>query len=366
VFPGSNANSTTGPDPVGSCGAMANDVWYAYTASCNGIATAEFCNAGNANYDTVLTAWLGSCGALSEIVCNDDSCGLQSHITFGVTSGTVYYISAGGFGGSIGTFNLSVFCTVPSGNDICAGAIGISEGTPVLGSNIGATSGGDPIVTSCGFQNGADVWYVVVPVCTGPYQATTCQGPTNVDTVLGIWDGTGGCGNLIAVACNDDDPTGCTAGQVFGLESRVNWNAVAGTPYYISVAGYFGGTGTFQLLVTSGSGLTLTFTNSGPGTIGYSVAGGPPGGSAFTAVTLAAGNFPAGWFFGIDIGFAELANEINTGFPFLVGLTPCGNVNVGPFGGLPSGLNIYGVTLGIPFGGGVVTQVSAPQSTTVP
>jgi hypothetical protein len=345
---------------------MANDVWYAYTASCTGIAVAEFCNAGNANYDTVLTIWSGSCGGLVELSCNDDWCFLQSMVTFGVTAGSVYYLSVGGFGGSQGNFNLSVSCFTPSGNDICSNAVSITEGVLTNGSNIGATSGGDPIVTNCGFSNGPDIWYVIVPSCTGLYTATTCDPGTGFDTVLGIWDGTGGCGNLVAVACNDDDPTGCTTGGWFGLESRVSWSAVAGTPYYISVAGYAGNTGSFAMMVSIGSGLTLTFTSTNPGTLGYDIIGGTPSGAAFTAVTFNAGAFPTGWFFGIDIGFPELANEVNIGFPFLVGLTACGSLTVGPFTGLPSGLTVYGVTLALPFGGSFPTVFSPPATATVP
>jgi len=366
VFAGSNALATSGPDPLGSCGAMGNDVWYAYTASCTGIAIAEFCNAGNATYDTVLTAWSGSCGTLLELSCNDDWCGLSSHITFGVTTGVVYYISVGGFGGSTGNFNLSVSCLVPAGNDVCSGALSLPEAVVTNGTNVGTTTGPDPVVTNCGFANSSDVWYVLVPSCSGTYTATTCLAGTNFDTVLGIWDGTGGCGNLIALACNDDDPTFCQSGQAFGLESRVSWTATAGTSYYISLAGYAGNTGNFQLIAQLGSGMALTFTNNGVGTIGYQVVGAPPNGACFTGITLQAGAYPTGWFFGIDIGFAELSSEINTGFPFLTGLTACGSTTVGPFAGVPSGLTLYGVALGFPFGASFPSVISPPATATVP
>ena len=52
--------------------------WYAYTASCDGTATATTC--GGSAYDTALSAW-DSCGG-SQLACNDDACGLQSTIAW--------------------------------------------------------------------------------------------------------------------------------------------------------------------------------------------------------------------------------------------------------------------------------------------
>jgi hypothetical protein len=369
VIAGSNVGATSGGvDPIGGCGAMGTDVWYAYTASCSGVATATFCSGGgSATYDTVLAAWTGTCGALSPLACNDDTCGLQSQISFGVTAGIVYPISVGGFAGGVGSFNLSLSCSPPAANDFCSAAVVLSAGVPVLGSNLTASTGPDPVVTSCGFNNGPDVWYVFVPTCSGTYEVTTCQGTnTGMDTVLGVWDATAGCGSLVPVACNDDDPTGCSGGVYFGLESRTSWLANAGTAYMISVAGYAGNTGNFGVVVTSLSGMTLNFFVA-PGSIGYQISGGPTGSTAFTGITLAQGTYPNGWFFGIDAGFAELVNEYNLGFPFFSTLGGiCGGSTVGPFVGAPSGLTVFGVSVIVPFGGtGPVTH-SNPATGTVP
>src|SRR5438105_291121 len=71
---GSNVGATSGAsDPVGSCGYMGSDVWYSYQASCTGNVTASLCAPGaGANFDTVLSAWDGSCGcaALVQLACN--------------------------------------------------------------------------------------------------------------------------------------------------------------------------------------------------------------------------------------------------------------------------------------------------------
>jgi hypothetical protein len=135
--------------------------------------------------------------------------------------------------------------------------------------------------------------------------------------------------------------------------------------YYISVGGFASSTGTFDLLVNSGGGITLTFLTPGTGNLGYMVTGGPSNGTAFTAITLNAGAFPNGWFFGIDIPLQELGVEINFGFPFSTGLDSCGNATIGPFSGLPSGLTVYGVSLGTPSGSFTPTAFSAPTTGTV-
>lgn len=248
----------------------------------------------------------------------------------------------------------------PLANDTCATAAAISEGVVTAGTNLTAGTGPDP-VAACGGM-AADVWYVFVASCTGTYTATTCVAGTGYDTVVAVWDGTNGCGSLVPITCNDDN---CNLGAQF-LSSSTSWSATAGNIYYVSVGGFVGSMGNFNLLVNPGGGMNLSITNSGPGTIGYQIVGGPPSGTAFTAITLNAGAFPNGWFFGIDIPLQELAIEINFGFPFSVALDTCGNATVGPFGGVPSGLTVYAVSLGTPNGGTTPTTISNAATGTVP
>jgi hypothetical protein len=337
------------------------------------MATAEFCSAGSATYDSVLAAWSGTCGALSQLACNDDFCGLSSHITFGVLQGTTYYISVGGFVGSTGNFNLSVFCTngppppPPVTNNNCTNAIALALGVPTAGTNVNANNGPEPI-GNCGAM-GNDVWYSVTFPCGGNAVATTCQGAgTTMDTVVAVWDGTGGCGALTPIACNDDTPLGCPGGGSGGLASYVTWNATPGTQYFLSIGGFASTTGNFTVLVTSSNAFNLSFFSNGMGNIGYQLTGGPAGASCFTAVTLNAGVYPAGWFFGIDVGFAELASEFNTGFPFIatLGAGSCPGVTVGPFGPLPSGLQLYGTSVVLPLGGAGPVTASPPATGIVP
>jgi hypothetical protein len=86
----------------------------------------------------------------------------------------------------------------------------------------------------------------------------------------------------------------------------------------------------------------------GPGSIMANIGGGPPSGTFFVAVTLSAGNYPNGWLYGVDIGFQELMLEVNLGMPFTGPLDGCGAIGLGPFTGLPSGMQVFAVTFLIP------------------
>ena len=113
--PFSNVSATSGA--TSACGLMGSDIWYLYEAGEGSQVTVSTC--GNANYDTVLTAFgdfpdcataLGNCEPTNDVDCNDDNpgCGLQSEIEFEASSGGAYFIQVGGFAGSQGTGNLVI------------------------------------------------------------------------------------------------------------------------------------------------------------------------------------------------------------------------------------------------------------------
>jgi hypothetical protein len=242
----------------------------------------------------------------------------------------------------------------------------LSEGVTTPGTNVNATTGGfcpgsDPTSMNCGFANGADVWYSITPTCSGSYTATTCDAATAVDTVVTIWSGS--CGSLVEVGCSDDD-FGCAFAFT---SSTATWTATAGTTYYISVAGFNGSQGTFNITAgPGGAGLTLTFLTAGTGTIGYQVSGGPPNGLAYTAITLVAGAYPVDWFFGVAMTLNDILFQLAFGFPFVASLDACGNFSIGPLCCLPSGLNVYGVSIAATSATAVATAVSSPANGMVP
>jgi hypothetical protein len=361
---GSNVGSTTSIGFGPGCATLNSDVWFTFTPASSGPHQFDTNNGvpAGALSDTVLALYAGC--APGPLACDDDGgAGALSLLTYSLTAGTTYYVQVGDFGGagsvSQGTFWINVtFIPPPPSNDTCAGATVISEGVIVVGSNLGATIGPDP-VGAC-VVNGADVWYTFTASCTGAYRVTTC-GAVGFDEVVSLWGGT--CGALAPIAC-DDDSCGALAGP-----SNIVFSATAGTSYYVSVAGYgspVAAAGTFHLTVGPGTGFALAFAGAGPGSIGYSVTGGPPlGGVAFTAISLTPGLYPNDWFFGIAITIPELASQFSFGYPFSVLLGPCGSATVGPFFGLPAGLTVYAVALGFPSGASFPTVVSNPATFTI-
>jgi hypothetical protein len=351
---GSNVAATTGPDPVMPCGSAAKDVWYSYSAPCTGLVTASTCSPAT-SFDTVLTAWEGSCGcaALVLLACNDDFCGTRSQVVFTAVAGVTYYLSVAGFSGASGSFVLSVGCVagIPT-NDECSGAIAVPVGRRIIGTNVGATqSGATPCVAP------ADVWYSFNPPLFGPVTVSTCNtavgGVTNFDTVIGVFAGTCGALTPIPSACNDD--------ACGGLQSSVTFPAGGGT-LYIRVGGYGGATGTFGLRVYYDALIAVSFFDQGPGTAGFRIDGAKP--YYYLFATLNGGAFPNAWFYGIDISFGELTTELAAGYPFHGPLSACG-VN-GPFGGLPGGLTVYAVAMGATGPGGTLLGISNPVTFTVP
>jgi hypothetical protein len=92
--------TTDSTDPVHSCTGQqdSNSVWYRFTAPINGTATV---NTFGSNYDTVLSAYVGSCSSLREIACHDDVVAAeqrQSTIAFDITTGVTYFIEVATFG----------------------------------------------------------------------------------------------------------------------------------------------------------------------------------------------------------------------------------------------------------------------------
>jgi hypothetical protein len=84
--------------PNGPCGGNGPDIWFAYTATCTGTATADTCAA--TNYDTVIDVYEGvGWPAPDYINCNDDGpgfCPPQSSISFPVVAGQTYTIRVAG------------------------------------------------------------------------------------------------------------------------------------------------------------------------------------------------------------------------------------------------------------------------------
>jgi uncharacterized membrane protein len=113
---GTVGTTTDGPDEPNACDFwgdtnVLSDIWYRYTAACNGIAVASMCD-GDYDYDTKLAVYSGgSCPTTeSALACNDDSCGPGSRLDFRVAPNGEYLIRVGGYEGMQGNGTLTITC----------------------------------------------------------------------------------------------------------------------------------------------------------------------------------------------------------------------------------------------------------------
>ena len=105
--------------------AVNNDVWFEWTSQGTGLATVSACGM---SWDTKISAHPGgACPPVpgTSLACNDDTCGLQSEITFSATNGSTYLLQFGAFstaGSGDGNFTIDVACNpCEPGTTYCVG-----------------------------------------------------------------------------------------------------------------------------------------------------------------------------------------------------------------------------------------------------
>lgn len=214
-----SAATTAADDP--ECAGNGHSVWYSFTSTVDLTVTA---NTFGSDYDTTLSVYTGSRGALEQLACNDDTAGtLQSKVRWNATAGVTFFIMAGSFFDSPGGhLELSVRELPPAPNDDFDNATVITSlpFTDTVDTTRATTAPGDP---SC-FGDDHTVWYAFTPAEDMSLQADT-QG-SDYDTTLSVW--TGSPGAFQQVACNND--------FAFTPQSRVRFNATAGVTYLFMVA----------------------------------------------------------------------------------------------------------------------------------
>ncbi|MBX3407627.1 MAG: proprotein convertase P-domain-containing protein [Phycisphaeraceae bacterium] len=235
---------TVGGGPTSTCaGNGSNAEWFEYQATQTGLATVTTC--GLAFWDTALAAYASCSGP--QLACNDDACGLQSTIQFGVTSGSSYWIRISGFGAATGSGSLEISVAPPRNDDECnsAGVPALSENTFYFGDTFGATTSPTGLIdgqcgTFTGSAGGSDVWATFTPASTSQYEISLCG--SAYDTVLAVFSGCPADAFANLEGCNDD---------FCGLQSQLTLVLNGGTTYYIRIAGYAAAQGSWQLVINN-------------------------------------------------------------------------------------------------------------------
>ena len=278
ILNASNTNTVTDtPNPT--CGGTAiKDVWYKFVYPGGNITITT----GLGTLTDTRVAAYAACPGTTPIACNDDIGGSNyaSQIVLTCTQltiGNTYYIQAGGYNSTTGTFtiraqqaavsgcmdntatNYNPCATINGGgcvysvamtNDICANAIALTPNAPAISvTNTGTTSDGPN--PSCGGTGIKDIWFKF----THTGGSVTIQTTGTVDTRLAVYNSCGGT----MIACDDDDsPAGNNAMIKFGCPVSNGTNGaneddvlVVGQTYYIQAGGYNAVTGTFTIQVSS-------------------------------------------------------------------------------------------------------------------
>jgi Tol biopolymer transport system component len=221
-------------------------VWYKWQAPATG--SIEFSTAGS-NFDTLLGVYTGTTlSSLIPVASNDEEDFNASihtgRVVFKAVAGTIYYIAVDGFydgrAADWGDITLAWKVGPPAPvNDNFATAQSITgnEGR-IKGSNWLATKeAGEPAHATV--AGGKSVWYRFQAPGTGMVSFDTLG--STIDTVMGVYTGTSASALTTVTSNNDADAPGGV------WTSRVTFNAVAGTVYYIAVDAWNGEAGTIIL-----------------------------------------------------------------------------------------------------------------------
>jgi hypothetical protein len=205
------------PDHAGRSGGAS--VWYKWTAPADGAAVVSTCE--TAVLDTLLAVYTGdSVDALDKVEANDDSCGLQSEVSFDAEQGVTYRIAVDGVGGATGEIELQLVLRPPN-DDFASAQVLTGDTGRVEGSNEGSSIELEEPDLGWG-----SVWYRWTAPSTGPATFETCG--SSFDAFLSVFTGPT-LQDLLWVAADYDE---C------GAAIRVHFDAVEGTVYHIAVSSW--------------------------------------------------------------------------------------------------------------------------------
>ncbi len=283
--------------PTPTCGAITQDIWYSYNASCSG--TVVITTLGS-SFDTLLTVYGNNTSVCppcptdntAQLDCNDDfdAATTDSHLIVPVMFGDCLLIRVGGngFGATGGPGMLTIDCvnaglgaccdpvnqtctqTMQAGclapavfhpgdvcsdlncppaplNDDCIINAEMVTGDALIipfNTTLATIDGPPGMPPACTTALAEDVWFGYTATCTGTLTLSMC-GNTNYDAAIEVYDGCSICPTDFTslIACDDN---GCGAGG----ESEVVLPVVSGNCYLLRIGGANGAVGGGMLSVT--------------------------------------------------------------------------------------------------------------------
>jgi hypothetical protein len=206
-----NATSSPSSVPPPSCVTTPRpDVWFSVIVPATGAITVS--TQSGTMTDGVMALYQGTCGALTEIACDDNGIGMPQITQTGLTPGSTVWIRVWGYNtANIGTFSICVTTFTPppplSNDNPCnAATLNItSTCNYTTYTTVGATNTIGVPVPSCGGTPNGDIWFqVTVPPSGSLFINTQALGLS--DGAMAVYTGT--CNSLTQVACDDDGGSG--------------------------------------------------------------------------------------------------------------------------------------------------------------
>ena len=289
-----------------SCSGSGPDVFYSYTASSSNMV--QFLSGSN------VSVFDGSCAG-AELACG-------ANPTLSLTTGQTVLVRVSGTGA--GTIEADEI--IPPGNDLCANAFPVSEGTTAWDNTDAQTDGPDECLSFGVTQVNTDIWFLYTATAAADIVTIDLCGSGIADTKMAVYDALAGCPTATsAIACNDDS---C------GLQSRVRLCGVtAGSSYLIRVGTYaIGDFGTGVLNITGGAACDVTQPSGSIAeaeTCGGDANGGcnlantyeaiPCGNAVVFGTSYADANFrDTDWYSLTTYGAGDITATVNAEFPAVV------------------------------------------------
>ncbi|MDT8301943.1 MAG: GEVED domain-containing protein [Sedimentisphaerales bacterium] len=202
------------------------NIWYCYTATCSGTATASLCGS---SFDTKLAVYHG-CGSIptsSDLIqCGDDFCGRQSEVAFPVTAGHSYLLEVGGYNIlDFGSGVLNISCDdnpvfTPYNDDwFDADCVGSLKGLDVDTTHATMDGPGDCV-------EGPNIWYCYTAESTG--EVTMTFDGSGFDLEVAIYED-------YNIFPSWDNRIFCE--NIRGNQPEIKFDAIADQGYLIEIAG---------------------------------------------------------------------------------------------------------------------------------
>jgi hypothetical protein len=209
-----------------ACMSAAN-IWYCYTATCSGTATASLCGS---TFDTKLAVYYYGCSSTPTsgdlLQCSDDFCGRQSEVAFPVTAGHSYLIEVGGYNIlEFGSGVLNITCDdnpvyTPSNDDwFNADWVSSLHGLEVDTTHATMDGPGDCV-------ENPNIWYCYTASSTG--EVTITLDGSWIDIELAIYED-------YNIFPSWDNRIFCE--NIRGQQPQITFDAIAGQDYLIEIAG---------------------------------------------------------------------------------------------------------------------------------